>query len=147
MTISRRRSRPRRVLELDARNYAILAAEAAADKKAADVVVLDVAELLVITDYFVVCTGRNDRQVKVIAEEVEKRLKAAGLPLLGSEGEREAVWVLLDFADVVVHVFQPQEREFYRLERLWSSAPRVELPESVTGPEEARQEAEPADVK
>jgi ribosome-associated protein len=96
--------------------------------------VLDVAELLVITDYFVLCTGNNDRQVKVIAEEVEMRLKQNGLPLMGAEGEREGMWVLLDFGDLVVHVFQPQEREFYRLEKLWSTAPRLELPESVTGP-------------
>jgi ribosome-associated protein len=96
--------------------------------------VLDVAELLVITDYFVIATGNTDRQVKVIAEEVEKRLKDAGLRTVGTEGEQEAVWVLLDFGDVVVHVFQPQEREFYRLEKLWGTAPRVELPESVTGP-------------
>ena len=119
---------------LDIRDHAVLAAEAASDKKATDIVVLDVAELLVITDFFVICTGNNDRQVKVIAEEVEARLKAAGLPAIGREGEREAQWILLDFGDLVVHVFQPAEREFYRLEKLWGSAPRVELPESVTGP-------------
>lgn len=98
------------------------------------------AELLVITDYFVICTGSNDRQVKVIAEEVEKRLKEAGLPAVGREGEREAQWILLDFGDVVVHVFQPAEREFYRLEKLWGTAPRLDLPESVTGPAEVAEE-------
>lgn len=103
--------------------------------------VLDVAELLVITDYFVIATGSNDRQVKVIAEEVEKRLKEAGLSAVGREGEREAVWILLDFGDVVVHVFQPAERDFYRLERLWSSAGHVALPESVTGPVAAGEES------
>lgn len=112
----------------------MLAAEAAAEKKATDIVAFDVGQLLVITDYFVLATGANDRQVKVIAEEVTKRLKEAGLRLVGAEGERERVWVLLDFGDVVVHVFQPQERDFYRLEKLWSQAPRLELPESVTGP-------------
>jgi ribosome-associated protein len=122
----------------------MLAAEAAADKKATDIVVLDVAELLVVTDYFVICTGNNDRQVKVIAGEVEKQLKDAGLRTVGREGEHEALWILLDFGDVVVHVFQPQEREFYRLERLWSTAPRLELPESVTGPAVAEPVEEPA---
>jgi ribosome-associated protein len=97
-------------------------------------VALEVAELLVVTDYFVIATGNNDRQVKVIAQEVEKQLKHAGLRAIGREGEREARWVLLDFGDLVVHVFQPAERDFYRLERLWSSAPRLELPPSVTGP-------------
>jgi ribosome-associated protein len=107
--------------------------------------VIDVAELLVITDYFVICTGANDRQVKTIADEVEKRLKEAGLRTIGREGEREAMWVLLDFGDLVVHVFQPQEREFYRLEKLWSTAPRVELPVSVTGPATAAPAEEPVD--
>jgi ribosome-associated protein len=138
---------PREVLKLEAKDYAILAAEAAADKKATDIVVLEVSELLVITDYFVLCTGNTDRQVKVIAEEVEKVLKAAGLTLVGAEGEREGIWVLLDFGDVVVHVFQPQEREFYRLEKLWGTAPRVELPESVTGPGEAEPASSPADAR
>ena len=118
---------------LDTREYAVLAAEAAADKKAADVVVLDVAAVLVITDYFVIATGNTARQVKVMADEVEARLKDAGLPALGREGERDRQWVLLDFGDLVVHVFQPQTREFYRLERLWGDVPRLELPESVTG--------------
>jgi ribosome-associated protein len=105
-----------------------MAAEAALEKKADDVVVLDVAETLVITGYFVVATGASDRQVKAIAEEVERVLREhASLKPIGREGEREAKWVLLDFADVVVHVFQPDEREFYRLERLWADAPRVEL--------------------
>lgn len=117
------------------RSLAILAAEAAAEKKAEDLMVIDVAEALVITAYFVLATGRTDRQVRTIADEVEKVLREqAGVKPLGREGEREGRWVLLDFGDVVVHVFQPEERDFYRLEKLWSDAPRVELPESVTGP-------------
>lgn len=97
-------------------------------------VVLDVAELLVITDYFVLATGQNDRQVRFIAEEIEKRLKEKGLPAIGREGEREGKWLLLDFADVVVHVFQPSEREFYRIEKLWGEAPRVPLPVEIANP-------------
>ncbi len=96
---------------------------------------LDVAALLVVTDYFVICTGRNDRQVKTIADEVEDRLRTElGVKPIGREGVREARWILLDFADVVVHIFQPDERDFYRLEKLWGDAPRLALPEDVTGP-------------
>ncbi len=116
---------------LETREYALLAAHAAAEKKATDVVVLDVGASLVITDYFVIATGSTDRQVRAIADEIEKQLKEAGLRTIGFEGEREAKWILLDFADIVVHVFQPDEREFYRLERLWSDAERVQLPDEV----------------
>lgn len=92
-----------------------------------------------VTDYFVICTGRNDRQVRTIAEEVEVRMKHAGLPAIGVEGADEGKWVLIDFVDVVVHVFQPAERDFYRLERLWSDAPRLSLPEEATGEAPAAQ--------
>jgi len=97
--------------------------------------VIDVAELLVVTDYFVICTGSNDRQVRTIADEVEEQIRVrCGLKPIGREGQDEGKWVLLDFVDVVLHVFQPNEREFYRLEKLWSDAPRMKLPESITGP-------------
>lgn len=119
---------------LNSHEYALLAAEAAADKKAVDIVAIDVAELLVVTDVFVIATGNTDRQVKTIAEEIEERLRAAGLKAIGREGEQEGKWVLIDFGDVVAHIFQPAEREFYRLEKLWGTAPRIELPESVVGP-------------
>ncbi len=119
--------------ELDTREIAVLAASAAAEKKAEDIVVLDVAETLIITSYFVIATGGTDRQVRAIAEEVEDTLRErAAIKPVGREGEREGRWVLLDFGDIVVHVFQPEEREFYRLERLWSDVPRVELPTSVS---------------
>ncbi|MBA4370699.1 MAG: ribosome silencing factor [Coriobacteriaceae bacterium] len=121
---------------MDSREYALLAAEAAAEKKAGDIVVLGVAELLVVTDYFVIATGNTDRQVKAIADEVVERLKTAGLRPVGIEGEREARWILVDFIDVVVHVFRPEQREFYRLEKLWSDAERVPLPEEIA--EDAR---------
>lgn len=110
----------------EVRQWAIRAAQAAADKKANDVVIIDVADLLVVTDYFVICTGNTDVQVRAISDEVEDRLREeAGLKPIGREGSDEGRWVLLDYGDFVVHVFQPEEREFYRLEKLWGDAPRV----------------------
>lgn len=97
------------------------------------------ADTLVITSYFVICTGANDRQVRSIADQVEDVLREkAGVKPIGREGEREGKWVLLDFADVVVHVFQPEERDFYRLERLWSDASRLEMPAHEESAEAAR---------
>jgi len=129
---------PERSEPLEPREIALLAASAAASKKAIDPIVLDVADTLVITSYFVIASGGSDRQVAAIAEEVEKVLREqAGVKPIGREGEREREWVLLDFADVVVHVFQPEEREFYRLERLWSDAPRVDLLDEEGSPDAA----------
>lgn len=121
----------------------MIAARAASDKKAEDIVAIDVAELLVITGCFVICTGRNDRQVRTIADEVEEQMRVqGGVKPIGREGVAEGKWVLLDFGDIVFHAFQPEEREFYRLERLWSDAPRIELPVDVTGPVAASASAE-----
>ena len=104
--------------EAGSRETAVAAARAAADKQAEHVVILDVHELIVITDLFVVCTGTSDRQVKTIVEEVEKALRGLERKPVRREGEQESRWVLLDYVDVVVHVFAPEEREFYDLERL-----------------------------
>ncbi len=104
---------------------AAAAARAAADKQAEDVVILDVHDLIVITDFFVVCTGTSDRHVKTLVEEVEKALRALGSKPVRREGEQDARWVLLDYVDVVVHVFAPEERDYYDLERLWRDAPRL----------------------
>lgn len=118
---------------ISSKETAILAANAMADKKAIDVLAIDVAELLVVTDYFVIATGNTAIQVRAIADEVEDQLREkAGIKPIGREGAEGATWILLDYADVVVHVFQPEEREFYRLEKLWSDAPRLALPETVT---------------
>ncbi len=114
---------------VESKEFAIIAAEAAGDKKAEDVLAIDVAELLVVTDYFVIATGRTNIQVKAIADEVEEQLRVrGGVKPIGREGVTEAKWVLLDYGDIVVHIFQPEEREFYRLEKLWSDAPRLEIP-------------------
>jgi ribosome-associated protein len=102
------------------------AAEAAADKKAQEIAVLDVSKQLVITDYFVICSGNTERQVRTIADSVERRLREDhDVKPFRREGEREARWVLLDYVDFVVHVFHREDREYYDLERLWSDAPVV----------------------
>jgi len=101
------------------------AVEAALDVKAEDVVALDVSELSSFADAFVVCTGRSDRQVRAIADSVEKAARQAGEPPLGIEGYAEGRWVLIDLDDVIVHVFTPETRQHYDLERLWSDAPQI----------------------
>jgi ribosome-associated protein len=107
---------------------AVLAAEAIDDKKGIDIAGIDVAELLQITEVFVIATGTSRRQVQTLAEAVRERLRDdAELRPLRSEGEEEGEWVLLDFGSVVVHLFQPDQRAFYDLERLWADAPRVPL--------------------
>jgi ribosome-associated protein len=112
-----------------------LAMSAASDKKAEDIITLDVSQLLVVTEYFVIATGRTNIQVRAIADEIEGQLRSiAHEKPIGREGAGEDKWVLLDYGDVVVHVFQPAEREFYRLEKLWGDAPRLEMPESETPP-------------
>ncbi|MGI8426160.1 MAG: ribosome silencing factor [Actinomycetota bacterium] len=109
----------------DSREQALLAAQAAAAKKAADIVILDVGTLIGITDYFVICSGASERQVSSITEEIEKALRGAGAKPHRREGERERRWVLLDYFDLVIHVFHAEEREFYELERLWKDAPTL----------------------
>ncbi|HMA46668.1 MAG TPA: ribosome silencing factor [Frankiaceae bacterium] len=104
---------------------ALAAAQAAADKLARDVVILDVSEHLVITDCFVLASAPNERQVRAVVDEVELRLRALGARPVRREGEREGRWVLLDYVDVVVHVQHAEEREYYALERLWKDCPTV----------------------
>lgn len=108
------------------REAAVIAARAAASKQARDVVVLDVRDLIVITDYFVIVSGTSDRQVRAVAEEIEGAVRPLGLRPVRREGQREGHWVLLDFVDFVAHVFHQEERDYYGLERLWSDAPLVE---------------------
>ena len=112
-------------------DFALTAASAASSKQARDVLVLDVSEPLVISDYFVICSGNSDRQVRAIAEAVERACRAEGARPLRREGEREARWVLLDFVDFVVHVFLEEERAYYDLERLWRDAPVVARSDEV----------------
>jgi len=98
------------------------------DRKAIGLVILEVKDLSSFTDYFLICSGNSDRQVQAIATHAEEKLGKEGLHPLGIEGKRDGRWVLLDYGDVVIHVFYHPVREFYDLERLWSEAPQLELP-------------------
>jgi ribosome-associated protein len=116
----------------DIRHWVTTAARAASAKKAEQTVVLDVSEVLSITDAFVITSGRNRRQVLTIAEEVEAQVKATGGPApIRAEGLNDAQWVLLDYGDFVVHVFLDEVRRYYDLERLWADAPAIEWDEGV----------------
>jgi ribosome-associated protein len=102
----------------------------AAEKKAIDPVVLDVSQLVQIVDYFVILSGANRRQVATLIDEIEERLRDEGLRPLRREGVSEAEWALLDYGDVVIHIFRDEVRHFYDLERLWADAPRRTVAES-----------------
>ena len=115
--------------------------QAAQDRKATVVVVLALKKPGAFTDYFVICYGSNPRQVQAISDEVELRLKGAGMRPTHIEGYKQAEWVLLDYVDFVVHVFSEKARKFYDLERLWKSARRMEPAELVAAP--ARQRRTP----
>jgi len=109
----------------DAVALALRAAQAAADKQAADIMLVDVSEQLVITDVFVIASAPNERQVQAIVDEIEDRLRETGVKPVRREGQREGRWVLLDFVDVVVHVQHAEERVYYSLERLWKDCPVI----------------------
>ena len=103
----------------------LAAAQAAADKLASDILLLDVSEQLVITDVFLLASAPSDRQVKAVVDEIEDRLRELGAKPVRREGAQEARWVLLDFGDIVVHVQHEEERVFYALERLWKDCPVI----------------------
>lgn len=108
------------------RALALTAAAAAADKKASDIRILDLGELLSITDFFVLMSAANDRQLDTVVQEVERRMKqTAGRPPLRREGTKDAGWIVLDYGEIVVHAFTQEQRAFYGLERLWSDAAQV----------------------
>ena len=110
------------------RAMAIIAARAADEKKATDIVVQNVGEIISVTEYFVIVTAANSRQVSAIVDEIEEQERAqAGVKPLHREETRDGSWELLDYGSVVVHVFQPETREFYRLEALWNDAPVMDL--------------------
>jgi ribosome-associated protein len=113
------------LLELSGTEIAELAAKSAIERKALDVVVLDLRGLSSITDYFVICSGTSDTHVEGIAENIEEMLDDQRVKLWHREGEKKASWVLMDYIDVIVHVFTKDAREFYSLERLWGDAPKT----------------------
>jgi ribosome-associated protein len=119
-------------------NLIQVAALAAEEKKATQLLAFDVSEQLAITDAFLLASGTNERQVGAIVDEIEDRLREAGAKPIRREGHREGRWVLLDFGDIVVHVQHEEEREFYGLERLWKDCPAIELD---LGPQDAADEA------
>ncbi len=110
-----------------------VAARAAGDKLAHQIVAFDVSDQLAITDVFVIASAPSDRQVKAVVDEVQAKLREAGAKPLRREGERQGRWVLLDYGEIVVHVQHEEEREFYALERLWRDCPLIELPGDVDG--------------
>jgi ribosome-associated protein len=111
--------------EIDPSELAHLIVEIAADKKASDIVMLRTAEVTSMADFFVICSGRSDRQVQSLARTIVDQLREQGVRPLGVEGLSSGRWVLVDYASVIVHLFTPQEREYYGLERLWSDATQV----------------------
>jgi len=116
-------------MPLETWDRVVESARAALDRKAYDLVVLETGKLTSIADYFVLCSGRSDTQVQAIAEAVQEHLARHGVRPISVEGVERGQWVLLDYGDLVVHVFQVPVRQFYDLDRLWAKAPRVDLPE------------------
>ena len=136
---TRPRSRPQK--PRDTKDIALLCMAAARRKKAFDLLLLDVGGISGYADYLLLASGRSTRQAGAVAEGIARALKKAGIKPLGQDGLKEGRWALLDFGDVVVHVFHQPVREFYDLESLWSDAPRVEvdgtLLDSLLPPESA----------
>ena len=97
--------------------------KAASDKKASDIVIMDMKELMSSTDTFVICSANTATQVRAIADNIEEEMDKAGVSFMHKEGYREGEWVLLDYGDVVAHIFRQESREYYALERLWGDAP------------------------
>ncbi len=113
-------SRDKRALEIARR-----AANAAQEKQASDIFLLDLSGTCPFADFFLICTGDNKRHMEAIREEIERALLEEGVRLLRDEGEGDSGWILMDFGDLIVHIFSPEQRSFYRLEELWSNASPV----------------------
>ncbi|HYM52256.1 MAG TPA: ribosome silencing factor [Candidatus Dormibacteraeota bacterium] len=112
-------------VEVDPGELAHRIVDVASDKKAVDIVMLRTAELTTLADYFVIASGRSDRQVQALSQAIADELRDEGIKPLGIEGKGGARWVLIDYGSVIVHLFAPEEREYYGLERLWSKAAQV----------------------
>lgn len=109
-----------------------IAVKAADDKRAVDIIALDVSTVSLLADYFMICHGNSDKQVLAIANDIVEQVQKAGLEVKRVEGKESAHWILIDLGEIIVHVFHEEEREFYNLEKLWSDAPLVDLQAWVT---------------
>ena len=116
---------------MDSKELLETVVEAADSKRGEEIVALDVANVSLLADYFVIMQANSERQVKAIADEIEEKVAAAGVQVRDIEGKNAANWVLLDFGDVVVHVFRTETRQFYNLEKLWAEAPLVDVSDWV----------------
>ncbi len=123
--------------DMNSKEKAVLCAREALRFKALDLILLDVSRYSSFADYLIICSGKSSRQVQGIADNLEEELRARGLRPIGTEGKREGHWVLMDYGDVIIHVFYEPVRYFYDLESLWSDAPKVEWEEepNLTIPE------------
>lgn len=109
------------------KDFAVLAVEALEDKKAEDIAIIDISEVSVIADYFIIAGGNNKSQIQALSDAVDEKLGRAGLPLKQIEGYNNANWILLDFGDIIVHIFDKENRLFYDLERIWCDGKKIEL--------------------
>jgi ribosome-associated protein len=122
-----RKPRSQAVSTVEPEDAVMIAAHAGSEKKATDLVLLDLRQVASFTEYFLICTGASTRQVQAISNAIEETLRKSGKRPLHIEGYSSAEWILLDYGDFIVHVFSPASRHFYDLERLWRDAPRVEV--------------------
>lgn len=117
--------------EPDSRKRVLLCINASLEKKAKELVILNVKDISAFTDYFLIMSGTSDRQVRAIADTIQENLKLAGILPLGIEGEAAGQWILMDYDDVIIHIFIETIRSFYDLERLWTEAPRMLVPDET----------------
>ena len=116
------------------KDFAVLAVEALEDKKGEDISIIDISEVSVIADYFIIAGGNNKSQIQALSDAVDEKLGRAGLPLKQIEGYNNANWILLDFGDIIVHIFDKENRLFYDLERIWRDGKRIEVNELKNNP-------------
>jgi ribosome-associated protein len=117
---------------IDGKERLLLCINASLKRKAKNLTILNVKEVSSFADYFIICSGTSDRQVQSIAASIRENLKECGITPLGIEGESLGKWVLMDYEDVIIHVFYEPIREFYEIERLWPDAPRMDVGDEVT---------------
>lgn len=121
----------------DPRGIALLCADIADEKKAGDIVILDVEKILIITSYFVIATADSRKQLQAIADGIHERLKPLGVRRYGTEGYEEGKWILIDYGDVIVQLFDRETRGYYNLEMIWGDAPKVPWTSKQPAPERA----------